>query len=469
MNWRERRLHLVGIGGAGMSGLALVAHRLGAAVTGSDRSESSYTERLCSAGIEVAIGHAAANVPEGAEIVVSSAIGEDNPEVVRARELGLTIMHRSDLLAELVAAKPRCIAVAGTHGKTTTTAMIAHVLAELGADPAFFIGGEARIGGNLTNAGWGEGETVVVEADESDRSFLKLTPSIAVVTNVELDHHSTWGGGFDELLGAFAQFVAPARECVLWRGQARLAEIAPPERVVGFGIEPDAVRGAREFVARDVEIAADPARGATFKLVREDRELEVTLAVRGRHNVLNALAALAALERAGCEPERAVAALATFKGVARRFEFVGQTAGGVRLYDDYAHHPTEVRATLETARQSAGGGRVVAVFQPHLYSRTASLAREFGRALALADEAVILDVYPARESAEDFPGVTGWMVATATADARPGMRVLWQPSVRDAITALRRELRDGDLCITIGAGDVFKVAHALAERGSESK
>lgn len=456
-----RKLHLIGIGGAGMSGLALIAHRLGASVTGSDRSASSYTDRLAGAGIEVAIGHDAANLPAGADVVVSTAIDEANPELARARELGLSVLHRSDLLGELVAAKPRCIAVAGTHGKTTTTAMLAHMLAETGADPTFFVGGEVSVAGEVTNAHWGEGDIVVVEADESDGSFLKLSPEVAVVTNVELDHHSTWGGGIDQLFEAFAKFTEPARASVVWRGQPRLAELAPASRTSGFAIEGGGEFVAGDLVARRIQTPADPAAGVSFDLVHPGGELPVTLGVRGEHNVLNALAALAALGACAIDLTDAAAALATFSGVARRFEPLGRSPQGARVYDDYAHHPTEVVAALKTAREAAAGGRVVAVFQPHLFSRTQSLARRFGAALALADVAIVMDVYPARELPEGFPGVTGWLVATATADARPGMRVLWQPTHADAAATLARELREGDLCVTIGAGDISALGHQL--------
>lgn len=473
-----RKFHLIGIGGAGMSGLALVAARLGAEVSGSDRGESSYTRRLAESGIAVAIGHDTGSLPEGAEVVVSTAIADDNPELVRARELGLRVLHRADLLAEFAAAKPCAIAVAGTHGKTTTTAMIAHVLTALGADPAFFVGGEVSVGGRVTNAHWGEGDCVVVEADESDGSFLKLSPSVAVITNVELDHHSTWGGGLDELIEAFVSFAAPAECCVVWRGQARLAGLAPKERTRGFAIEvahgasgdpiatsatdDSIVFAAGDLLATEVDTPADPGEGTRFMLSSDGARIPVSLGVRGEHNVLNALAALAAVVAAGHDVAESAATLAEFKGVARRFEYVGESAEGARVYDDYAHHPTELRAALTTARATAGEGRVVAVFQPHLFSRTQSLSREFGRALALADVAIVLDVYPARERAADYPGVDGWRVATATADARPGMRVLWQPSLEDAATALRRELRAGDLCMTIGAGDVSQLSHDVA-------
>jgi UDP-N-acetylmuramate--alanine ligase len=254
---------------------------------------------------------------------------------------------------------------------------------------------------------------------------------------------------------------------VIWRGQRRLAELSPVERVTRFGIEGDAESSPEDFTAYDLTTPiGDPTAGSSFTLLHEGASTPVELGVRGEHNVLNALAALAAIETVGLDCAQAASTLASFRGVARRFEPLGESTQGARVYDDYAHHPTEVRAALTTARATAGGGRVIAVFQPHLYSRTASLARDFGRALALADVAIVMDVYPAREEAADFPGVSGWMVATATADARPGMRVLWQPGHGDAAAALARELRAGDLCITVGAGDVTQVGHALVEGGA---
>ncbi len=424
-DWRDRKLHLIGIGGAGMSALALVADRLGATVSGSDRASSSYTERLVAAGIPVAIGHDAANVPEGAEIVVSTAIGDDNPELAVARAEGRTILHRADLLREFVALKPVCIAVAGAHGKTTTTAMIGHALTELGADPAVFVGGEVRIGGELTNARWGDGEIVVVEADESDGSFLKLDPTIAIVSNVELDHHDSWQGGLVELMAAFAKFAAPARETIVWRGQPELASLVEPRRTTTFGLGDE----------------------------------DLNLAVSGEHNVLNALAALAALRAAGYSGDAAIPALESFQGVARRFEYVGDSPQGVHIYDDYAHHPTELVAALKTAREIAAGGRVVAVFQPHLYSRTAALAAEFGAALTAADEVVLVDIYPARERAEDFPGVDTGLIAAAIGEQVPALR----STKGEAADLLRGRLRPGDLCITVGAGDVFVIGRELID------
>ncbi len=413
--WGERRLHFIGIGGAGMSGLALVCRELGAAVSGSDRADSSYMERLRAAGLEPAVGHDAANLPEGAEVVVSTAIAADNPELALARERGLAIRHRGELLAELCAEK-RLIAVAGTHGKTTTTAMLAWALRKLGADPAFFVGGEVPgLGpdGATANAGWGAGEWVVAEADESDASFLDLAPEIAVVTNVEMDHHSRWGS-LAELRAAFERFAAGAR----------VAEFDP------HSPEPD----------------------------------ELSLAVPGRHNVLNARAALAAAELAGFDVGAVAGALADFPGVHRRLELKGGR-DGARVYDDYAHHPTEVRAALEALREMEPT-RLIAAFQPHLYSRTRALAEQFGAALALADEAIVLDVYPAREQpVGELAGVSGLDVARAAADRMAGRPVVWAPTLEQAEAALEARLDPGAVAVTLGAGDVVRVGEALVSSG----
>jgi UDP-N-acetylmuramate--alanine ligase len=416
--WGSRRLHFVGIGGAGMSGLALVCAELGAEVSGSDRADSSYMARLRAAGIEPVVGHEAGNLPDGAEVVVSTAIAADNPELRRARELGLRVHRRGELLAELCAEK-RLIAIAGTHGKTTTTAMLVWALRGIGADPAFFVGGEVPgLGpeGAVANAGWGEGEWVVAEADESDASFLELRPEIAVVTNIELDHHTRWGS-LAELRAAFDRFVEGAR-------------------------------GVAEF---EVD-SPGPA--------------ELPLAVPGSHNVLNARAALAATGLAGFDVDAAAVPLASFPGVHRRLELKG-SRDGAQIYDDYAHHPTEVRATLEALRGMAPA-RLIAVFQPHLFSRTKALAEQFGAALALADEVAVLDVYAAREEpAGELAGVSGLDVARAAADRMGGRRVLWTPTLAQAQAALAHRLEAGAVLVTLGAGDVFKLGEALVEGRAE--
>jgi UDP-N-acetylmuramate--alanine ligase len=438
MDWRGRSLHFVGIGGAGMSGLALVAHGLGATVTGSDRAaDSSYLRRLREAGISPAVGHAAAHVPPGAEVVVSTAIAEDNPERAVARERGQPELHRADLLGELTRAR-RTLAVSGTHGKTTTSSMIVHALRGAGMDPAYLVGGEVRSTGS--NAGWGAGEWLVVEADESDRSLLKLSPAIAVLTNAELDHHASYASRRD-VDAVFAAFLALAEQVVVWDRPALVA-----------------LAGDRPVARYDVAAPELGAAGSRFTL----DGVGVELSVPGAHNALNAAAALTACRLAGADPEAAAHALASFAGAGRRFERLGRTAAGAEIVDDYAHHPTEVRATLEAAR-TLERGRVVAVFQPHLYSRTERHAREFGEALALADVVVVLDVYAAREHAADHPGVSGLLVARAAADAAGGRPVAWLPSFEAAEAHLRGLLRAGDLCLTLGAGDVDALGRRLLE------
>jgi UDP-N-acetylmuramate--alanine ligase len=436
--WAGRRLHFVGIGGAGMSGLALVAKALGASVTGSDRAESSYVHRLREAGLEPAIGHAAANLPDGpgVELVYSTAVAPENPERALARERGLTELHRADLLAQLTELRPT-IAITGTHGKTTTAAMAVHALIGAGADPGYLVGGEVR--STESNAGWGAGEWLVVEADESDRSMLKLHPAVALVTNVELDHHTTYASRLD-LEEAFAAFLALAPQRIVWD-------------------RPELVRLAGAEVATyDVPAPELGPDGARFPW----RGRDVVLVVPGAHNALNAAAALEVCRAAGADLDRAVAALADFRGAGRRFEPLGTTPTGARVYDDYAHHPTEVAATIDAARTLAPR-RVVAVFQPHLFSRTRELAEEFGAALALADAVAVLDVYPARERAEDYPGLSGLVVAEAAAGAAHGRPVYWLPDFATAESVLAGLLHEGDLCLVMGAGDVDALGRRLVD------
>lgn len=429
--WSSRRLHFVGIGGAGMSGLALIASELGAQVTGSDRAESSYTARLREHGIGPTIGHAAANVPAGAEVVFSTAVPAENPErqAATGREL-----HRADLLAEIAALR-RCLAVTGTHGKTTTAAMIVHALGACGLDPAYVVGGELRSTGS--NAGWGAGEWIVIEADESDRSLLKLTPEIAVLTSAELDHHSTYSSRLD-LEQTLSTFMARAgARTVVW-DRPELRALCPD--------------GAHAYDAPEPILSK---RGARFQW----RGIEVNLAVPGAHNAINAAGALTAVALAGADPELAAASLQDFRGARRRFEPVGQTTVAVPVYDDYAHHPTEVAAAIGAAR-TLDPARLVAVFQPHLYSRTEALGDQFGAALARADVVAVLDVYPARERAEDFPGVDGRLIAARAADRTAGP-VAWLPGFDDARRFLLSFLRRGDLCLLMGAGDIDALARSL--------
>jgi UDP-N-acetylmuramate--alanine ligase len=414
-----------------MSGLALIARSLGAAVTGSDRSESAYTQRLREHGIEPALGHDAANVPDGAEVVYSTAVPAENPE----RQAGAgRELHRADLLAQ-VAALRRCLAVTGTHGKTTTAAMIVHVLRGIGMDPAYVLGAELP-GGEL-GASWGNGDWVVIEADESDRSLLKLDPDIAVLTNAELDHHSTYSSQLD-LEETFRTFMARADHAVVW-DRPPLRALCPP--------------GAVSYDAADPVLAPQGSR-----FVWSGRE--VRLSVPGAHNAINAAGALTASALTGADPDAAAAALSDFRGARRRFEPLGQSAAGAAIYDDYAHHPTEVAAVIAAAR-TLRPRRLVAMFQPHLFSRTQALARSFGAALAEADISGVLPVYPARERPEDFPGVGGLLVAQAAADAGDGRSVAWLPSFEDAARFLRATLRPGDLCLLMGAGDIDVLARSL--------
>ncbi len=431
-NWSHRKLHFVGIGGAGMSGLALVSRALGAEVTGSDRAESSYTERLRERGIRPQIGHNAANVPPGSEVVYSTAVPSANPERQAAQGHEL---HRADLMAEIAALK-NCLAVTGTHGKTTTAGMAVHALQACGLDPSYLLGGELRSTGS--NAAWGTGEWIVVEADESDRSLLKLWPQIAVLTNAELDHHSTYNSRL-ELEETFQEFMARAGDrAVVW-DQPELRALVPAGAVPYDAPEPELYPG-----------------GSRFRW----GELDVELSVPGAHNAINAAGALTAVVLAGADPARAAAGLKSFEGARRRLELVGETKAGGPVYDDYAHHPTEVSAAIAAAR-TLEPRRLVAVFQPHLYSRTQALAAEFGAALAPADEVVVLDVYPARERAEDFPGVDGAVVARAAATAAGGKTVAWLPAAQDARRYLLARLATGDICLVMGAGDVDALARSL--------
>jgi len=437
--WQGRTLHFVGVGGAGMSGYARVACQLGARVSGSDRAPSPYLERLHHDGLlEAHIGHDAGNVPPGeVEVVYSSAVPADNPERLEARRRGLPEHPRAALLAELSALR-RTVAVAGTHGKTTTSSMLVCALRGAGMEPGWLIG--ADIGGGLPNAHWGGGDWLVIEADESDRSMLDLHVEIAVLTNVELDHADAFGS-LAELREAFRSFLAPAPQAVLWSRPELLSLRSGP------------------YEAYDVPEPLLEAGGTRFPW----RGREVRLAVPGAHNALDAAAALEAARLAGADEGRAAEALAAFRGAGRRFQLLGRSAAGARVYDDYAHHPTEVQATLAAARlEVSGRGRLLAVFQPHLYSRTRAFAPELGRALAAADLVVVLPIYEARERAADHPGVSGVSVAAATAAAARGRPVYWMPGFDEAELVLGGLLNSEDVCVVMGAGNVDELGRRLA-------
>ena len=453
MRHKVKRVHFVGIGGAGMSGIAEVLATQRYQVTGSDLVESAATRRLRALGIDVAIGHRAQNAEGADAVVVSTAVANDNPEVVSARERGIPIVPRALMLAELMRLK-QGIAVAGTHGKTTTTSLIASVLAEGGLDPTFVIGG--RLLAADANARLGHGEFLVAEADESDASFLYLTPVLAVVTNIDADHMETYGQDFGKLTRAFVDFVQRLPfygVAVLCIDDPRVRAIVPDlaKPVVTYGFADDAqlravdvvnARGRMRFVAQ--------ARGAA--------PLTVELALAGVHNVQNALAAIAVGREVGV-PDAAIArALAEFKGVDRRFQAHGDVslAGGgtFTLIDDYGHHPMEMAATLAAARESYPGRRVVLAFQPHRYTRTRDLFEDFVRVLSTVDALVLTDVYPAGE----MPIVAADGRALARAVRVAGrVEPVFVESVTDVATAIRDLARDGDVVVTMGAGSIGSV------------
>jgi UDP-N-acetylmuramate--alanine ligase len=444
-----RTVHLVGVGGAGMSGLARLLLADGHRVTGSDRAESATLAALRALGADVHAGHDAGRLGRPDLVVASTAIRASNPELVAARRLGVPVLGRAQLLALLMAGRVG-IAVAGTHGKTTTTAMVVAILQEAGLDPSFAVGGDLKATG--VNAAAGGGPHFVAEADESDGSFLELEPTVAVVTNVEADHLDHWGD-LEALRAAFRSFVGrlPAGgTAVLCADDPGARALAPAAScpVVTYGLATDADVHA-------TGLALD-AWGSRCTVTAGGEPLgEVALAVPGRHNVVNALGAIAAARAAGAPPSAAPAALARFTGAARRFHLRAEVAG-VTIVDDYAHNPPKVAATLAAARLGPWK-RVVAVFQPHLYSRTRLFADDFGRALAGgADLVVVTDVYAAREDPE--PGVDGELVAAAARRARPGLPCLHVPDRAELAARVAALLEPGDLLLTLGAGDITTLA-----------
>jgi UDP-N-acetylmuramate--alanine ligase len=451
--------HFIGIGGAGMSGLAKILALRGAQVSGSDAKESTVVLALRQLGAEVHVGHAAEHLPAGASaVVVSSAIREDNPEIAEARRRGLPVVHRSDALAALMEGR-RALAVAGTHGKTTTTSMLAVSLTALGLDPSFAIGGDLNEPGS--NAHHGTGEIFVAEADESDRSFHKYAPEVAIVLNVELDHHANYAS-MDEIyesFEAFAERIVPGGALVVDIDHEGVRELVKRGRVRRDDLHIVTVGEDREADFRIVKIAP---RGMTSEVtVAFDGRQEITFTVNvpGRHYAHNAVAALAAGVRLGVPAAELAPALSSYQGVRRRLQLKGESAG-VQVIDSYAHHPTEIAADLQAIREAAGEGRVVVVFQPHLFSRTRELGVEMGEALALADQVVVLDVYPARE--DPIPGVTSEIVIEAArakdADVQGAHSLAAVPELVAGIA------KQGDLVLTMGAGDVTLLGPEILSR-----
>ena len=442
-----RAIHIVGVGGAGMSAIASVLAAMGHVVTGSDLKASPVTERLVAQGIPVAIGHAAANVA-GADLVTASpAVAPDNVELDAARRRGIVVVRRAEMLAAITATR-RTVAVAGTHGKTTTSSMLALILVEAGLAPSFLIG--ADVGQIGANAVWDSGDLLVVEADESYGTFEVLEPALAVVTNIEADHLDHYGT-FETLEAAFEALVARAPlGSVVGAADPRAARGGARPRGISVGLDSSAT-----YVMEDVELGRS---AVAFDLVGPGGRLgRLSVPVPGLHNARNAAVAAVAALQVGAPFEAAAAALARFAGVPRRFEFRGER-NGVTFVDDYAHLPSEVRAALAAA--SAGDWRrVVAVFQPHRYTRTAALADTFAGAFTDADVVVVTDVYSAGEP--PVPGVSGALVVEAVRAQSPGARVLYAPTRSDLVAVVAGELRDGDLCLTLGAGDLTELPDEL--------
>ncbi|MCX4723033.1 UDP-N-acetylmuramate--L-alanine ligase [Streptomyces sp. NBC_00963] len=441
------RPHFIGIGGAGMSGIAKILAQRGARVAGSDARDSPAAEALRGLGVTVHVGHAAGHLAEDATcVVVSSAIREDNPELVRAAELSIPVVHRSDALASLMTGL-RSIAVAGTHGKTTTTSMLAVALTELALDPAYAIGGD--LAGPGTNARHGAGDIFVAEADESDRSFQKYDPEVAVVLNVELDHHANYAS-MDEIYDSFETFVGkivPGGTLVINADQPGAVELTA--RVRDLSTLKVVTYGASETA--DVRVHKVTPRGLTSEVtvLLNGKFLTFTVSVPGRHYAHNAVAALAAGVALGIPAHNLASALGKYTGVKRRLQLKGEAAG-VQVVDSYAHHPTEMTADLEAMRGAVGDARILVVFQPHLFSRTQELGIEMGQALRLADASVVLDIYPARE--DPIPGITSELIIDAARAAGADVTAVHDKEQVPATVA--GMAKPGDLVLTMGAGDV---------------
>jgi UDP-N-acetylmuramate--alanine ligase len=457
---RSHRVHFVGIGGSGMSGIAEVMLSLGYQVQGSDLKSNAQVQRLCRLGATVFIGHDAANIADVDAVVVSSAVDNSNPEVAAAREALLPVVPRAEMLAELMRFR-YSIAVAGTHGKTTTTSLVASVLAEGGLDPTFVIGG--RLKSADTNARLGQGEYLVAEADESDASFSHLKPMLAVVTNIDADHMSTYDGDIEKLRQGFVDFLhnLPFYGLAVVCGddpgvKAILGQIG--RTVISYGVSEDS-----EVRAVDIKFNEGVT---TFRVVREDRSepLDVHLRLPGLHNVRNALAAIAVAGELQISDQAVINALGNFEGIDRRFQSLGEirtSNGRIMLVDDYGHHPTEVAATLAAARAGWPKRRIVLVFQPHRYTRTRDLLDDFASVLADADVLVLLDVYAAGEA--PIAGADGRAIARAVR-VRGGVEPVFVESLDKLPATLQGLVADGDLLLTMGAGDIGAFATTLPER-----
>lgn len=453
---RITRIHFVGIGGSGMNGIAEVLMNQGYQVSGSDLGRSAVTERLTQLGASVFIGHAAQNIEGADAVVVSSAVKADNPEVVAARELRIPVVPRAEMLAEIMRFR-HGIAIAGTHGKTTTTSLIASILGEAGMDPTFVIGGRLNSAG--TNARLGASRYLVAEADESDASFLHLTPMVSVVTNIEADHMQTYGNDFSRLTQTFVDFLHNLPfygVAVLCVDDPVVREIMPSvsRTVITYGVSDDA-----DVRARDIKQVGMCNRFVACRKGLPD--LPVELHIPGHHNVLNALAAIAVATDEGVADAAIVKALREFQGVGRRFQVYGELelpVGSVMLVDDYGHHPSEVAATLQAIRSGWPGKRVVMIFQPHRYSRTSDLYEDFVKVLATVDVLLLLDVYPAGEA--PIPGADSRSLCRSIRQ-RAKVEPMHVDNLEEIEAVLQRVLQDGDLVLTQGAGNVGALAARL--------
>jgi UDP-N-acetylmuramate--alanine ligase len=456
-----KKIHFVGIGGIGMSGMAEILLQEGFAITGSDKAESDNTERLASLGAQISLGHAAGNLAADADaLVYSSAVSPDNPEILEAHRRKIPVIRRAEMLAEIMRLKYG-IGIAGTHGKTTTTSMVGLVLLEGGIDPTVIVGGRLH-GLAGANARLGKGEFIVVEADEFDRSFLSITPTIAVLTTLEVDHLDCYRD-LEDIKGAFVQFAGKVPFygfVVLCLDEPALQEIMPKikKKIITYGLNAQADLRAADLVHKE--------NRTRFMVVQHGHELgAIELQIPGRHNVQNALAAIAVGRELGVSFEKIKAGIEKFTGVFRRWE-VKAEAGGITVIDDYAHHPTEIRATLAAAK-AGWRRRVVCAFQPHLFSRTRDFYQEFGRSFFDADVLVLTDVYPARE--EPIQGINGELIATAAREFGH-KQVHYVPRKEDLPQFLMDIKRDGDMIITMGAGDIWrfgeKFIHMLRGKGT---
>ena len=438
----EKRIHFIGLGGAGMSGIARIMLAKGINISGSDAKDSSVLSGLKTLGAQVFIGHAASNIGDADILVVSSAIDQSNPEIIAANDKGLVILTRAQALA-LLMSESKSVAVAGTHGKTTTTSMLTVALQQAGLDPSFAIGGMIHRGG--TNAHWGSGEIFIAEADESDGSFLAYKPFGAIVTNIELDHVDNFPDieSVNKIFVDFVNSIQPGGFLVAGIDSPGVAHLL--SQIERRDIEIITYGESADYSISHVSLQPTESHARITKLGKVLGEISLT--IPGNHNVENATAALATAIKLGAPVADLLVGLNKFSGAKRRFENRG-TVGGVTVIDDYGHHPTEVKVTLETAKRFAGSGRVIAIFQPHRYSRTAMFVDQFAEVLELADHTYLLEIYAASEAA--MPGVSSILIA----NAMKSESVTFEPSMIDVVSYAVSEAKSGDLIITLGAGDV---------------